>query len=181
MLNLYKVHDLYSNNVEDKNKGKKYYIEYQSMLLRLMDCTLYSICCTLNIDIELCVFMLLNISYLQLFTIICTFLIDIVYSLMHVCCVFGVNIDFDRCFSEAVESCIKINEKNPLLLPINECRSRHAKFIYYNNHLKYKLHTIQRDREPSRLPIRRLTRAFHKSRRVRRALRRKIDRKGIAV
>ena len=71
---------------------------------------------------------------------------------------------------------MKRTEKNTVLIPIKDCRSRHAKFISlcYRNHLQYNSHAIQRDREPSRLPVKQLTHAFNKSRAIRRALRKKI-------
>ena len=67
---------------------------------------------------------------------------------------------------------MKQTEKNALLIPIKDCRSRHAKFIsfYYCNHLEFNSHAIRRDLEPSRLQ---LTRAFNKSRAIRRTLRKK--------
>lgn len=64
-----------------------------------------------------------------------------------------------------------MTEKNTVLIPIKNCRSRHAKFVslYYCNYLEFKSNAIRRDREPSRLPVKQLARAFNKSRLTRRA------------
>ena len=66
----------------------------------------------------------------------------------------------------------KLNNRNDEAFSINivcNCRSRYDKFVYFN---RPSTHGIRvRDREPSRIPKRRVTRILKKSRKVRRLLR----------
>ena len=66
----------------------------------------------------------------------------------------------------------KLNNSNDKAFSINtacNCRSRYAKFVYFYHP---RTHAIRvRDREPSRIPKKRITRILKKSRKVRRLLR----------
>ena len=66
----------------------------------------------------------------------------------------------------------KLNDSNDEAFSINtvcNCRSRYDKFVYFN---RPRTHGIRvRDREPSRIPKKRITRILKKSRKVRRLLR----------
>ena len=66
----------------------------------------------------------------------------------------------------------KLNNSNDEAFSINtvcNCRSRYDKFVYFN---RPRTHGIRvRDREPSRIPKKRITRILKKSRKVRRLLR----------
>jgi len=97
-------------------------------------------------------------------------------------------------FEKASELSVNTDEKDSefyKLISIKTCRSRYAKFIYYNR-IKYNYYDVTvsrynyqiplnyhavRDREPSRISVRRLTRALslYKSRKIRR-----LERKYIA-
>ena len=90
-------------------------------------------------------------------------------------------------FEKASELSVNTDEKDSQFISIKTCRSRYAKFIYYNR-IKYNYYECDvytssnsrynyqiplnyhavRDREPSRIPVRRLTRALYKSRKIRR-------------
>ena len=66
----------------------------------------------------------------------------------------------------------KLNNSNDEAFSINavcNCRSRHDKFVYFNRPRTNDIHV--RDREPSRIPNKRITRILKKSRKVRRLLR----------
>ena len=86
---------------------------------------------------------------------------------------------FDECkvFEEAAQLSVivydnKLNNSNDEAFSINtvcNCRSRYDKFVYFN---RPRTHGIRvRDREPSRIPKKRITRILKKSRKVRRLLR----------
>ena len=86
---------------------------------------------------------------------------------------------FDECnvFERAAQSSVivydnKLNNSNDEVFSINtvcNCRSRYDKFVYFN---RPRTHGIRvRDREPSRIPKKRITRILKKSRKVRRLLR----------
>ena len=86
---------------------------------------------------------------------------------------------FDECnvFERAAQSSVivydnKLNYSNDEVFSINtvcNCRSRYDKFVYFN---RPSTHGIRvRDREPSRIPKRRVTRILKKFRKVRRLLR----------
>jgi hypothetical protein len=59
---------------------------------------------------------------------------------------------FDDCdiFEKAIELSVNIDEENSEYIPIKDCRSRYAKFIYYNR-IRYTYHAVRCDREPSRI------------------------------
>ena len=66
----------------------------------------------------------------------------------------------------------KLNNRNDEAFSINtvcNCRSRCNKFVYFNQPSTHGIRV--RDREPSRIPKRRVTRILKKSRKVRRLLR----------
>ena len=48
---------------------------------------------------------------------------------------------------------------------LEECRSRYAKF-FGHQYVEHKLCVVTCDREPSRVPFKRLTRLLHKSRKI---------------
>ena len=86
---------------------------------------------------------------------------------------------FDECnvFEKAAQLSVivhdnKLNNSNDEAFSINtvrNCRSRYDKFVYFN---RPRTHGIRvRDREPSRIPKKRITRILKKSRKVRRLLR----------
>ena len=86
---------------------------------------------------------------------------------------------FDKCnvFEKAAQLSVivydnKLNNSNDEAFSINtvcNCRSRYDKFVYFN---RPRTHGIRvRDREPSRIPKKRITRILKKSRKVRRLLR----------
>ena len=58
-------------------------------------------------------------------------------------------------------------------ISIEGCRSRYAEFIHCHC-VKASCHTVRRDREPSRIPVKRLTRVFKKSRKIRRLVKKHI-------
>ena len=107
----------------------------------------------------------------------CGFLVAVVYSLMHVYRNSFVKIKFDECFSEVIESSIKIHEKNTILISISKNRSRHAKSVslYYFSHLEFNLLAISRDSdcEPNKLLVKQLAHSFNNSRSTTKALRKK--------
>ena len=86
---------------------------------------------------------------------------------------------FDECnvFERAAQSSVivydnKLNNSNDEVFSINtvcNCRSRYDKFVYLNRPRTHA--TRVRDREPSRIPKKRITRILKKSRKVRRLLR----------
>ena len=87
--------------------------------------------------------------------------------------VYENDIHFDSCLPEAFETGSSCNEnKRDLSILLEDCRSRYARFVCYPE-LKVQ-HAVKRDREPSRLPIKHLTRIFNKSHVIRKAARRMI-------
>ena len=84
---------------------------------------------------------------------------------------------FDECkvFEEAAQLSVivydnKLNNSNDEAFSINtvcNCRSRYDKFVYFNRPRTHGVH----DREPYRIPKKRITRILKKSRKVRRLLR----------
>ena len=86
---------------------------------------------------------------------------------------------FDECnvFEKAVQLCVivydnKFNDSNDEAFSINtvcNCRSRYDKFVYFNRPRTHGIRVC--DREPSRIPKKRITRILKKSRKVRRLLR----------
>ena len=74
-------------------------------------------------------------------------------------------------FEKAVQLPVVVHHnKEPHLL--DECRSRYAKFLIYQyvEH-KPRVVTRTRDRAPSRIPVKRLARLMHKSRKIRKRVR----------
>ena len=61
----------------------------------------------------------------------------------------------------------------PESITIKDSRSRYAEFIY-SHCVKSSCHTVRRDREPSRIPVKRLTRVLQKSRKIRRLVKKHI-------
>ena len=61
----------------------------------------------------------------------------------------------------------------PESITIKDSRSRYAEFIY-RHCVKSSCHTVRRDREPSRIPVKRLTRVLQKSRKIRRLVKKHI-------
>ena len=86
---------------------------------------------------------------------------------------------FDECnvFERAAQSSVivydnKLNNSNDEVFSINtvcNCRSRYDKFVYLNRPRTHA--TRVRDREPSRIPKKRITRILNKSKKVGRLLR----------
>ena len=58
-------------------------------------------------------------------------------------------------------------------ITIKDSRSRYAEFIH-RNCVKSSCHTVRHDREPSRIPVKRLTRVLQKSRKIRRLVKKHI-------
>ena len=86
---------------------------------------------------------------------------------------------FDKCnvFEKAAQLFVilygnKLNNSNNEAFSMNtvcHCRSRYDKFVYFNRSRTHGVHV--RDREPSRIPKKRITRILKRSRKVRRLLR----------
>jgi len=68
------------------------------------------------------------------------------------------------------------NDNNTVTINMRkDCRSPYAKFVYYNyDSVVCSCHGGQRDREPSRIPVKKLTRLSQKSRKLRRYVWKKI-------
>ena len=74
-----------------------------------------------------------------------------------------------------------IDKRSPkALIPSYDCRSRYAKFQYDNSHVLNvtinRRHIGRRDRSPSRIPAKKLSRVLNKSRKLRRIVRKYIRR-----
>ena len=82
----------------------------------------------------------------------------------------GVNsFDESNVFERAARLFNNSNDEAFLINTFCNCRSRYDKFVYFN---RPRTHGIRvRDREPSRIPKKRITRILKKSRKVRRLLR----------
>ena len=86
---------------------------------------------------------------------------------------------FDECnvFEKAAQLSVivyddKLNDSNDEVFSINtvcNCRSRYDKFVYFNRARTHGIRVC--DREPSRIPKKRIPRILKKSRKVRRLLR----------
>ena len=85
-----------------------------------------------------------------------------------------------NCFDE----CDLFDKYNYELFSIKNCRSRYEKFVYFGRHTRTHVACAEsrfflckvravpvRDREPSRIPVKKITSILHKSRKVRRMLR----------
>jgi len=131
---------------------------------------------------------------------ICVMIVNIIFIQVYswYCCATYLHISLNSydcdIFEKASELSVNTDEKDSQFISIKTCRSRYAKFIYYNR-IKYNYYECDvytssnsrynyqiplnyhavRDREPSRIPVRRLTRALYKSRKIRR-----LERKYIA-
>jgi len=147
-------------NAQDEEKSELNNNTYKRLLL---DITCYFIQC----------YGVINISYIKVLLTLCVFLEAIIYQAIHVFYVaFQKDVYFDTCFSEAFESSTNYNEISTNLTPLKKYRSRYAKFV---SRFEVEICAIhRRDREPSRLPVKQLTRLFNKSHCIRTAVRRHI-------
>lgn len=77
---------------------------------------------------------------------------------------------FDECdiFDKAIQLSVIVHDNNEPI-SIKNCRSRYEKFVHLSRHTRTRAVRI-RDREPSRIPLRKITSILHKSRNVRRML-----------
>ena len=78
---------------------------------------------------------------------------------------------FEKTLELLVDSCFIYNKYCTSRL---ELRSRYAKFISIDDGTHIKLRALQRDREPSRIPVKQITRIMNKSRQMRKRMRKYI-------
>ena len=125
------VHKPHPNYTQNINKNKVYIMKYELICYILSHAhkiKIYEIYKT-------CVFTLFNISFLKLSVYLtCCICTAFFYKQIEIYYATFFNVNFDKCFSEAIELSVKRTEKT-----VQDCRSRHAKFISlcYRNHLEY--------------------------------------------
>ena len=73
-------------------------------------------------------------------------------------------------FEKAIQLSVIVHDDNNESFSIKNCRSRYEKFVYFGRHTRARAVRV-REREPSRIPERKITSILHKSRTVRRLLR----------